>query len=878
MEDASLLGPVGELVAKELSLEKPNRLLTRNVIREALQSQSLEEFQKGLVKHGSFSADVAQAIHSKVATSASSASAAQLRAQEERAPGAAPAGRQVAPAAAGVGGDVQGFASAVERLEDSEPIRGGLQGAGERIGYFFHARNLLAMSLGLAGASKSAAGREAWGKDGELGGWVAKGECRKCWKAPEVLKGLDALARAKRVAEAEGAPAGGYLAGSGGPFKRPKVAITSVAASNGAPGDGAQDDAEVGGREDEDDGGGVEDGGLGRKGGRGHAAEEGEERRRRHYRGTRPQDTPSHPGGVNEEAAAAIAERDRKKLAAAVNPPASPSFPAEAPLRASTARAAQDAPPAGVTGGQEGDRDRSGGGGGDRHRGREDRGDARDTRDSRDSRVSRDGREARDPRDPRDSRDVREGRESRGGERGRDGYINRDRDRGRDRERERERERGGGDRSERRTPHDGDRSNARGRGGYEYDSTPSRTPGSGRPRERDRHGGEWQHNSSSNSWEWEDTPRRETGEWDRPTPSRRDSQMPSPSPARSFIPPSPADSRLPSPWESPYLRDGGGSSWDMASPSPAAVRAGSGRGRGPGRGGVAGGGGRAAGGQRSHQLRFRSSGLPPVRENEDGDARAPGGEGQEALDDDLVREMENAELEADRSWYDAEEGGAVFDADGPAPFLGDEAMFKKREAELQKHMVRRDGKLMSLAQSKKLSQLSSDNAQWEDRQLMRSGVVRSLEHSTDVDDEEEERVLLLVHDTKPPFLDGRVVYTKQQEPVMPLKDPTSDMAIIARKGSAVAREVVRENQVVVVVGETGSGKTTQMTQYLLEDGYATYGMVGCTQPRRVAAMSVAKRVSEELDCELGTTVGYAIRFEDVTGPSTLIKGPPHSRR
>lgn len=53
--------------------------------------------------------------------------------------------------------------------------------------------------------------------------------------------------------------------------------------------------------------------------------------------------------------------------------------------------------------------------------------------------------------------------------------------------------------------------------------------------------------------------------------------------------------------------------------------------------------------------------------------------------------------------------------------------------------------------------------------------------------------------------------------------------------------------VVVVVGETGSGKTTQLSQFLYEDGYAQYGMIGCTQPRRVAAMSVAKRVSEEME-------------------------------
>ena len=51
----------------------------------------------------------------------------------------------------------------------------------------------------------------------------------------------------------------------------------------------------------------------------------------------------------------------------------------------------------------------------------------------------------------------------------------------------------------------------------------------------------------------------------------------------------------------------------------------------------------------------------------------------------------------------------------------------------------------------------------------------------------------------------------------------------------------------VVVGETGSGKTTQLAQYLYEDGYCEHGIVGCTQPRRVAAMSVAKRVSEEME-------------------------------
>lgn len=80
-----------------------------------------------------------------------------------------------------------------------------------------------------------------------------------------------------------------------------------------------------------------------------------------------------------------------------------------------------------------------------------------------------------------------------------------------------------------------------------------------------------------------------------------------------------------------------------------------------------------------------------------------------------------------------------------------------------------------------------------------------------------------------------------------------------------------DNQVLVVIGETGSGKTTQMTQYLVELGFTKKGMIGCTQPRRVAAVSVAKRVSEEYGCALGEQVGYSIRFEDVTSSETIIK-------
>mmetsp|Transcript_50693 Transcript_50693/g.82285 ORF Transcript_50693/g.82285 Transcript_50693/m.82285 type:complete len:1345 (-) Transcript_50693:31-4065(-) len=84
-------------------------------------------------------------------------------------------------------------------------------------------------------------------------------------------------------------------------------------------------------------------------------------------------------------------------------------------------------------------------------------------------------------------------------------------------------------------------------------------------------------------------------------------------------------------------------------------------------------------------------------------------------------------------------------------------------------------------------------------------------------------------------------------------------------------DLLREHNVIVAVGETGSGKTTQLTQYLHEAGYSVNGQIGCTQPRRVAAVSVAKRVSEEFGCELGTKVGYSIRFEDCTNDTTIIK-------
>ena len=320
----------------------------------------------------------------------------------------------------------------------------------------------------------------------------------------------------------------------------------------------------------------------------------------------------------------------------------------------------------------------------------------------------------------------------------------------------------------------------------------------------------------------------------------------------------------------------------------------------------------------------------------------------------------------DRDWYESEEGGLLLD-ETHNPFTANQQYDAAREQQLRSSSAKQlsthlNGKRMTARQQ----QWQQDQDLWEANRLVRSGLAQRAQIDPDfLDDEEQKKVHIMVHDLKPPFLDGRMTYSKQQEPVRTVKDPSADMAVCARKGSALVRsfrerrermkqvkhalqvegtaignimgvrhsdhahdddhpqhvqqqqhhdskdsqfaqhmqkkseavstfarsksmreqreflpvfsvreellQVVRDNQVVIIVGETGSGKTTQLTQYLHEDGYSTYGMIGCTQPRRVAAMSVAKRVSEEMGVDLGAEVGYAIRFEDCTSKDTLIK-------
>lgn len=92
-------------------------------------------------------------------------------------------------------------------------------------------------------------------------------------------------------------------------------------------------------------------------------------------------------------------------------------------------------------------------------------------------------------------------------------------------------------------------------------------------------------------------------------------------------------------------------------------------------------------------------------------------------------------------------------------------------------------------------------------------------------------------------------------------------------GEAAAQitRLLETNAVVVVAGETGSGKTTQLPKLLLALGLGVRGSIAHTQPRRLAARTVSQRIAEEVGTELGDAIGYAVRFTDRVGEQTLVK-------
>ncbi|KAK3922630.1 Pre-mRNA-splicing factor ATP-dependent RNA helicase DHX16 [Frankliniella fusca] len=112
--------------------------------------------------------------------------------------------------------------------------------------------------------------------------------------------------------------------------------------------------------------------------------------------------------------------------------------------------------------------------------------------------------------------------------------------------------------------------------------------------------------------------------------------------------------------------------------------------------------------------------------------------------------------------------------------------------------------------------------------------------------------------------------SEAQKKKMDIEETRRSLPIYHYKESLV--DAVQNHQVLIIEGETGSGKTTQIPQYLHEAGFTKDGKkIGCTQPRRVAAMSVSARVAVEMGVKLGNEVGYSIRFEDCTSERTIIK-------
>ena len=104
---------------------------------------------------------------------------------------------------------------------------------------------------------------------------------------------------------------------------------------------------------------------------------------------------------------------------------------------------------------------------------------------------------------------------------------------------------------------------------------------------------------------------------------------------------------------------------------------------------------------------------------------------------------------------------------------------------------------------------------------------------------------------------------------LPATGEIPSLPIWSKKNEII--QAIKNNPVVIVSGETGSGKTTQIPKFCIEAGRGIDGLIGCTQPRRIAAITVSNRIAEEIGESIGQSVGYKIRFKDKTGADTYIK-------
>lgn len=128
----------------------------------------------------------------------------------------------------------------------------------------------------------------------------------------------------------------------------------------------------------------------------------------------------------------------------------------------------------------------------------------------------------------------------------------------------------------------------------------------------------------------------------------------------------------------------------------------------------------------------------------------------------------------------------------------------------------------------------------------------------------EKRLAVMLNDVK-----ASMIRCRKIRKTLPVVKYPEDLPISQRREDLL--KAIRENQVVVIAGETGSGKTTQLPKMCLDAGLGVCGKIACTQPRRIAALSVSQRVAEELKVQWGKEVGAKIRFTDKTGKDTRIK-------
>ena len=118
-------------------------------------------------------------------------------------------------------------------------------------------------------------------------------------------------------------------------------------------------------------------------------------------------------------------------------------------------------------------------------------------------------------------------------------------------------------------------------------------------------------------------------------------------------------------------------------------------------------------------------------------------------------------------------------------------------------------------------------------------------------------------------MDAAQAHAQARRDSVPVLRYPEELPVSQRRDEIAA--AIRDHQVVIVAGETGSGKTTQLPKICLELGRGVAGQIGHTQPRRIAARTVAERIASELGTELGSTIGYKVRFTDTSSDSTLVK-------